>query len=315
MGRRRRGGPRARSTEVLRVRRRRSPNRRSPRHRGEPARRRCPRRRVVDARSRRRVVRRSSRGRSRVRQPRCQRHRRRGVDGRRRRAERRRPRARLVGDVAFLHDTNGLLGRRVTRQLDLTVVVVDNDGGGIFSFLPQASALPHSRSVRTALRHSARTRRGRGRRGARCQSAIASTTSRACPPPLEKCTGRRGVDVIAVATNRAANVAVHDAIHDATDGRRGGRVGLTADQNELRPDDGAEQGLQLGAGLGQLGLDIGARQYADTGEEPRRSRRRTRPSGCRRPRRRCRRRRPIRPDRRSGPGRGARSGRSGRGRP
>lgn len=50
----------------------------------------------------------------------------------------------LIGDVAFLHDSNGLLGL-AGRRLDLTVVVVDNDGGGIFSFLPQRDALPPDR--------------------------------------------------------------------------------------------------------------------------------------------------------------------------
>ena len=50
----------------------------------------------------------------------------------------------VIGDVAFLHDTNGLLGIG-RRELPLLIMVIDNDGGGIFSFLPQASALDHER--------------------------------------------------------------------------------------------------------------------------------------------------------------------------
>ncbi len=50
------------------------------------------------------------------------------------------PTALVIGDVAFLHDSNGLLGA-AERGIDLVVVVIDNDGGGIFSFLPQGAAL------------------------------------------------------------------------------------------------------------------------------------------------------------------------------
>jgi len=46
----------------------------------------------------------------------------------------------LVGDLAFLHDL-GAWVRPAGSDPDCTVVVADNGGGGIFSFLPQAQAL------------------------------------------------------------------------------------------------------------------------------------------------------------------------------
>jgi 2-succinyl-5-enolpyruvyl-6-hydroxy-3-cyclohexene-1-carboxylate synthase len=49
----------------------------------------------------------------------------------------------LVGDLSFLHDLNGLLAA-AKFDLDATVVVLNNDGGGIFSFLPQAERLEGS---------------------------------------------------------------------------------------------------------------------------------------------------------------------------
>lgn len=46
-----------------------------------------------------------------------------------------------IGDVSFYHDSNGLLaaGR---HGLNATIVLLNNDGGGIFSFLPQATEAP-----------------------------------------------------------------------------------------------------------------------------------------------------------------------------
>jgi len=47
------------------------------------------------------------------------------------------PVALVVGDVSFLHDLNALVAARL-HALSATIVLVNNDGGGIFSFLPQA---------------------------------------------------------------------------------------------------------------------------------------------------------------------------------
>jgi len=54
------------------------------------------------------------------------------------------PTTALVGDLAFLHDVSALVGPTGQRA-PLTVVVLDNSGGGIFSFLPQAERLPAER--------------------------------------------------------------------------------------------------------------------------------------------------------------------------
>lgn len=48
----------------------------------------------------------------------------------------------VIGDLSFYHDLGGLLAAKA-YDLDLTVVLVHNDGGGIFSFLPQARVADH----------------------------------------------------------------------------------------------------------------------------------------------------------------------------
>lgn len=45
----------------------------------------------------------------------------------------------VVGDLAFLHDLNALVAAS-RLALSATIILVNNDGGGIFSFLPQAGA-------------------------------------------------------------------------------------------------------------------------------------------------------------------------------
>ena len=71
------------------------------------------------------------------------------------------PTVALVGDLAFLHDASALV--RAGPSPPLVVVVADNRGGGIFSFL-EASAVMDRPSLRGLLRHPPGERRGRGGR-------------------------------------------------------------------------------------------------------------------------------------------------------
>ena len=52
----------------------------------------------------------------------------------------------VVGDLSFFHDITGLLMTR-NSEINATIVVVNNDGGGIFSFLPQAEHPAHFEKV------------------------------------------------------------------------------------------------------------------------------------------------------------------------
>jgi 2-succinyl-5-enolpyruvyl-6-hydroxy-3-cyclohexene-1-carboxylate synthase len=114
----------------------------------------------------------------------------------------------LVGDIAFVHDSNALLGLKA-RDVDIRVVVVDNDGGGIFSFLPQAESTelatfeklwgtPHGVDLSQLVA-------AHGIRFCEC-STVAE---------LSVALAQRGPIVIRVRTDRHQNVAVHDALNRA----------------------------------------------------------------------------------------------------
>jgi 2-succinyl-5-enolpyruvyl-6-hydroxy-3-cyclohexene-1-carboxylate synthase len=116
----------------------------------------------------------------------------------------------VVGDLAFLHDSNGLLGAR-DRGIDLVCVVVDNDGGGIFSFLPQADAVagadfellygtPHGLDlVALAMAYGVEA------------VAVAGDVDGA----VRDAVARGGVQVLVVRTDRQANVDLHRRINAA----------------------------------------------------------------------------------------------------
>lgn len=48
----------------------------------------------------------------------------------------------LIGDLSFYHDLNGLLVAKM-HELDINIIVLNNNGGGIFSYLPQSKEKQH----------------------------------------------------------------------------------------------------------------------------------------------------------------------------
>jgi 2-succinyl-5-enolpyruvyl-6-hydroxy-3-cyclohexene-1-carboxylate synthase len=122
------------------------------------------------------------------------------------------PTVALVGDLAFLHDANALLGL-IRRPADLTIVVVDNDGGGIFSFLPQRRVLAAERFEQIlGTPHGVDIGALAEVHGLRVTRPAASAD---VGEVLGAALGRPGPELVHVRTDRDANVAVHEELHDA----------------------------------------------------------------------------------------------------
>jgi len=114
----------------------------------------------------------------------------------------------LVGDLALLHDLGGLVAA-ARLQLPLTVLCVNNDGGGIFEFLPIAQhrerfeelfATPHGLDLEGAARL--------------CRAEFARVSdARALRAALQRPAG--GLRLVEARTDRATNVAHHRALQAA----------------------------------------------------------------------------------------------------
>jgi len=110
----------------------------------------------------------------------------------------------VIGDLSFFHDLNGLLAARL-HQLNLTIVLVNNDGGGIFSFLPQAAYPEHfeqlfGTSTGLDFRLVVQMYGGQFRRIATWQEFRQAVTDSLTSG---------GLQVIEVPTERASNVEMH----------------------------------------------------------------------------------------------------------
>ena len=118
----------------------------------------------------------------------------------------------LIGDLAFLHDA-GALVLAAQHRSNCTFLVIDNAGGGIFEFLPQATSVERSKFEALygtpQIVDPARLAQAHGLRVSRPRSLRALTMQ------LRKSAVTDGVSVIVMRTDRRENVTVHDQLNQA----------------------------------------------------------------------------------------------------
>ena len=112
------------------------------------------------------------------------------------------PSVALIGDLSLLHDQNGLL---VSPRPDLVLVIVNNDGGGIFSFLPQAM-FPESFEQVFGTPQGIDLARLADVYGIRHELVEHASD---LEPAIEKGLEAGGVHLVEIRTDREDNVALH----------------------------------------------------------------------------------------------------------
>jgi 2-succinyl-5-enolpyruvyl-6-hydroxy-3-cyclohexene-1-carboxylate synthase len=124
------------------------------------------------------------------------------------------PVAAFLGDLCFLHDQNGLLGA-AARGVDVTFVVVDNDGGGIFSFLPQAEAAPEHFETLFGTPSGVDVAAVAGVHGI---PVVEVTRAGEVGDAVQEAVAAGGVRVVRIRSDRATNVVRHRAAWEAVAG-------------------------------------------------------------------------------------------------
>ena len=118
----------------------------------------------------------------------------------------RQPTTLLIGDIALLHDVNGLINL-ASRKIDLRIVVIDNNGGGIFSFLPQAQTLDEAKFEKIfGTPHDANIKM-------LAQAHQINTHELTNISDLAEVLSQRGPWLARVVTDRQENVKVHERIN------------------------------------------------------------------------------------------------------
>lgn len=110
----------------------------------------------------------------------------------------------VVGDVTFFHDLTGLLMAR-NSEVNATIIVINNDGGGIFSFLPQAEHPEHFEEV-FGTPHGLTFGAAAEMYGLEYSRV---GTWEEFEESMRASVGRRGTSIIEVPGSRERNVALH----------------------------------------------------------------------------------------------------------
>jgi 2-succinyl-5-enolpyruvyl-6-hydroxy-3-cyclohexene-1-carboxylate synthase len=116
----------------------------------------------------------------------------------------------VIGDLSFYHDSNGLLAA-MQHQLNLTIILLNNDGGGIFSFLPQAGDPEHFETL-FGTPHGLDFRPLAQMYGARYERVGDWEAFRRA---IQRGIASGGLHIVEVPTDRARNVVLHREIWQA----------------------------------------------------------------------------------------------------